>query len=252
MTRLFDRFFLVGLCVIALLIGVPSLLLKNRGHRAGDQEWSSRQRASVSTGSVREEAPPPSIASAPGNERQLMTKQPPDATHGASVRSLHHTKLKAQIDPRESQRLSHSRLPKKTRVSNGTARVNEAKHATLSEERGPQPTEKPEQAQSAQGESHIETTVNSSASQRRDLDHTPSADTDPSKDALRPPSYGNPAQREVLATHDAQGPIVATSPHPKTREDVENELRKARMNGSLPRFGNPDPYGPGGSPSKSN
>ena len=37
---------------------------------------------------------------------------------------------------------------------------------------------------------------------------------------------------------------------PKTRAQVRAELSRARMDGSLPRFGNPDPAGPGGVPSR--
>jgi hypothetical protein len=36
---------------------------------------------------------------------------------------------------------------------------------------------------------------------------------------------------------------------PKTRAEVRDELSRARRNGTMSRFGNPDPYGPGGSPS---
>jgi hypothetical protein len=54
-------------------------------------------------------------------------------------------------------------------------------------------------------------------------------------------------------TNGSSEPAVNTMiPQPKTRQEVKDELRRARMNGSLPRFGNPDPYGPGGSPSTGN
>ncbi len=38
---------------------------------------------------------------------------------------------------------------------------------------------------------------------------------------------------------------VAPSPGPKSREQVRAELERARLDGSIPRFGNPDPAGPG-------
>jgi hypothetical protein len=54
-------------------------------------------------------------------------------------------------------------------------------------------------------------------------------------------------------------PIAQAAPPPaialdsgktaKTREQVRAELDRARTNGSLPRFGGPNPYGPGGAPS---
>jgi hypothetical protein len=43
-------------------------------------------------------------------------------------------------------------------------------------------------------------------------------------------------------------PAVA-SQAPKTRAEVEMEIERARTDGALPRFGNPDPAGPGGAPS---
>jgi hypothetical protein len=41
---------------------------------------------------------------------------------------------------------------------------------------------------------------------------------------------------------------AAANQGPKTREQVRAELARARMDGTIPRFGNPDPYGPGGTP----
>ena len=41
---------------------------------------------------------------------------------------------------------------------------------------------------------------------------------------------------------------AASNQGPKTREQVRAELARARMDGTIPRFGNPDPYGPGGTP----
>ena len=42
---------------------------------------------------------------------------------------------------------------------------------------------------------------------------------------------------------------VQSDQTPKTREQVRAELARARADGTLPRFGNPDPAGPGGTPS---
>ncbi|RAS22359.1 DUF4148 domain-containing protein [Paraburkholderia bryophila] len=47
----------------------------------------------------------------------------------------------------------------------------------------------------------------------------------------------------------APGGTVLKSDGPKTREQVREEIVRARSNGSLPAFGNPDPAGPGGAPS---
>jgi len=40
------------------------------------------------------------------------------------------------------------------------------------------------------------------------------------------------------------------SNRPKTRTQVGDELSKARNDGAMSRFGNPDPYGPGGAASR--
>lgn len=45
------------------------------------------------------------------------------------------------------------------------------------------------------------------------------------------------------------GTAAKTDDGPKTRSQVRAEIARARENGSLPAFGNPDPAGPGGAPS---
>jgi hypothetical protein len=64
----------------------------------------------------------------------------------------------------------------------------------------------------------------------------------------------------VPPTHtDATSPVIQTAQSnpapavygqgPKTRAEVRDELVRARTDGSMSRFGNPDPKGPGGTPS---
>jgi hypothetical protein len=54
-----------------------------------------------------------------------------------------------------------------------------------------------------------------------------------------------------LAQPEAPKPLPAQSGQaPKTRAQVRAELDRARSDGSLPRFGNPNPAGPGGVPSR--
>jgi hypothetical protein len=69
--------------------------------------------------------------------------------------------------------------------------------------------------------------------------------------APEPPQPAPPS----VATQPAAPVAGPTTPEPdsrpKTRREVQEELRKARTTGALPRFGNPDPYGPGGAPSSS-
>jgi hypothetical protein len=45
----------------------------------------------------------------------------------------------------------------------------------------------------------------------------------------------------------ALAPVASEAP--KTRAEVSMEIERARADGALPRFGNPDPAGPGGAPS---
>lgn len=56
-----------------------------------------------------------------------------------------------------------------------------------------------------------------------------------------------PAQPAPAAQTAPPATTVAQSGQgPKTRDEVRMELERARSNGDLPRFGNPDPAGPGG------
>ncbi|WP_109480399.1 DUF4148 domain-containing protein [Paraburkholderia sp. C35] len=78
---------------------------------------------------------------------------------------------------------------------------------------------------------------------------TAAAPTVPSAQTATPPSSSSsePASRESSAP-----PVfAATGGGPKTRAEVRDELNRARSNGTMSRFGNPDPYGPGGAPSHS-
>jgi hypothetical protein len=56
-----------------------------------------------------------------------------------------------------------------------------------------------------------------------------------------------------IVTSTSQNDVSPTTARnaPKTRAEVRDELSRARRNGTMSRFGNPDPYGPGGSPSYS-
>jgi hypothetical protein len=63
--------------------------------------------------------------------------------------------------------------------------------------------------------------------------------------AEQPPA---PAATSTAQTHEPAAPSPAPGDGPKTRAQVRDELSRARQNGTMSRFGNPDPYGPGGSP----
>jgi hypothetical protein len=60
-----------------------------------------------------------------------------------------------------------------------------------------------------------------------------------------------PAAKPTQVQQNDGAPATARSNAPKTRAEVRDELSRARGNGTMSRFGNPDPYGPGGSPSYS-
>ena len=80
--------------------------------------------------------------------------------------------------------------------------------------------------------------------------------------ALPPPltqaSQNNPSAQTVQSAQGAQPDSTTTTPAPpgastqapKTRAQVRMEVEQARADGALPRFGNPDPAGPGGAPSR--
>ena len=62
------------------------------------------------------------------------------------------------------------------------------------------------------------------------------------------PPVTQPMQTTQSHAKPASLPAVA-SQAPKTRAEVTMEIERARADGALPRFGNPDPAGPGGAPS---
>jgi hypothetical protein len=66
--------------------------------------------------------------------------------------------------------------------------------------------------------------------------------------ALTPPL--TQAAQSAQADPTGTPPPSTSSQAPKTRAEVRDEVEQARANGALPRFGNPDPAGPGGAPSR--
>jgi hypothetical protein len=62
-----------------------------------------------------------------------------------------------------------------------------------------------------------------------------------------PVTQAAPVVQSPPPASTAQPVLVAQSGQaPKTRAEVREELIRARSDGDLPRFGNPDPAGPGG------
>ncbi|MEI5996726.1 hypothetical protein H3V53_05770 [Paraburkholderia bengalensis] len=67
----------------------------------------------------------------------------------------------------------------------------------------------------------------------------------------QPPTTSTAAPAPQVAEPPAPPAVSATGDAPKTRAQVRDELSRARSNGTMSRFGNPDPYGPGGAPGRS-
>ena len=56
------------------------------------------------------------------------------------------------------------------------------------------------------------------------------------------------ASAQSVQPMDTNSMPQASNQGPKTRDQVRAELARARADGTISRFGNPDPYGPGGTP----
>jgi hypothetical protein len=67
----------------------------------------------------------------------------------------------------------------------------------------------------------------------------------PAPESAPAPAPVIPSMPAVQQTVRPEPAPVAPSPGPKSREQVRAELERARLDGSIPRFGNPDPAGPG-------
>ena len=80
----------------------------------------------------------------------------------------------------------------------------------------------------------------------------PVADTAlPSQSTAVPPPLTQAVQSAQTDPAPAPAPVASTpNQGPKTRDEVRMEVERARTDGALPRFGNPDPAGPGGAPSR--
>jgi hypothetical protein len=85
------------------------------------------------------------------------------------------------------------------------------------------------------------------------------AETEPSAQAVSAPPSGLPSEVTARAFPTSSpmgsqpgasdGTLLQPEGGPKTRAQVRAEIARARADGSLPAFGNPDPAGPGGAPS---
>jgi hypothetical protein len=232
MFRTLDRPQRVGLCVIALLVSITLMLIQISRHRVNARWWSQQPRAAVSTGSVRTEAPqtaatPTDLLVSPQMQNTINNQVPVDARPRGRVDSPAR-KSRLQRRTAEDARRGHEVPPER---QSSVAPVPSQK--TFDNDK--------------QLSSH--TSADASAP-------TPTPVTKPetqlSREALPTMPRATTSQPAALTNGSSEPAINTTTPQPKTRQEVKDELRRARMNGSLPRFGNPDPYGPGGSPSTEN
>ncbi|MFB9127293.1 hypothetical protein ACFFYR_30520, partial [Paraburkholderia dipogonis] len=74
----------------------------------------------------------------------------------------------------------------------------------------------------------------------------PTVQTEPQADLTAQATLPSPP---LVQSMPSGGTAARSDDGPKTRSQVRAEIVRARENGSLPAFGNPDPAGPGGAPS---
>ncbi|MDR5758645.1 hypothetical protein [Caballeronia sp. LZ035] len=222
MIRLFDRSVLVGVSVAALAVALAGLWLKHDAPRVDDQMQSARQRDLVSAGPVREQPVPaapivqtPSVAS----DVQEESKSPPEANRpDAEARPAPAAKSVRSDRPSSAK----AQAKRSARLRDDVAQAHKPTTASQpppAREADPLPVNEPQAAETAK----------------------------PAVLPSEPPLSNTTAPEPVRST-----PSIETSAGPKTRKQVEDELRAARSSGALPRFGNPDPAGPGGSPGNLN
>lgn len=213
MIRRFDRPVVIGVSVTALVVALAGVWLKHDAPRMDDQMNSSRQRAAVSVGAVREQ-PVPAAPIAPASSTAVDTRDESKSTPEAD-------RLPAEARPApetKSARSDHVASTKAHAKRSAQLRdeIAQAHNPIVSRPPAdPPPVNEPQAAETAK------------------------PDVAPSEQSVT----ATPAPEPLRSA-----PTAATSTGPKTRKQVEDELRAARSTGALPRFGNPDPAGPGGAP----
>jgi hypothetical protein len=249
MVRTSDRIVILGLSVIGIsIIGLFALLQHHERH-PDEQAWSSRQQASVVTGAVGSSALRASAGPAIGDseEREDIDASKSGTIEATSSAGGPDAGDELDSSPREETAQTSSvgkrRLPPTTsralpNITQQPGRPAERKH------KAQQSNERAESVHdNTLSSEHHEAQIDQADSPRHDafLSVQPETTNSASWDETT-----QPAIQSLPGPVDAPLPSPA-APAPKSRQDVQDELRKARLNGSLPRFGNPDPYGPGGS-----
>ncbi|WP_250510740.1 hypothetical protein [Caballeronia sp. GACF4] len=230
MLRYADRITFIGAGVIVLSLLAVNLLPKQDRRSDDRTNMMSRDRGAVVRGSVREEAPEPAkapvvavadarpeTATATATAAEITRDEPAPRPVAQTEPARVHRAQKRTLETRKTAREKHR----------GNHAVAQTRVAPLEAAavRAPVPP-----VQRAPLESAAANTLDKPA-------RAPATDA-PMPVAAKPSAVANATPAYVVS-------IQA----PKTRAEVQDELRRARMNGNLPRFGNPDPYGPGGTPS---
>jgi hypothetical protein len=266
MVRFLDRLAVIGMGVVAVVIAVSSIVLKRDDPSTEETSWSPHQRGLVATGPVRakpaETTMPPSDPvqgeqekplvqkQATGSEDQTTSSSGPDASPQttASSRPEDNRHRAAATTSRKYATNEHALkvVPRARRTERSETGANERHTQQVETSRrqddGPRPLAPVVAADTPARTPESPTlTTDSQGAERAPADTTRSASPAP-EPAPAPRSESTlSSQTTTDASH-----FAAASSGPKTRKQVEDELRKARQDGSLPRFGNPDPAGPGG------
>jgi hypothetical protein len=232
MFRTLDRPQRIGLCVAAMLVAVTLLLMQISGHRVNAPWWSQEPRAAVSTGAVREEAP--RTEAAPGDS---PVSEPVENAINNQV----------SVDAKPQDRIDSPVIkPKSQKRAAEEARPAHKVTATRKSSVAPLPSQ-----ETFDDDKQISSPSPADAAAPNPTPAT-KPETQQSPDAFPAMPRDTAAQPAAQTNGSSEPAINPTTPQPKTRQEVQDELRRVRTNGSLPRFGNPDPYGPGGSPRTGN
>ncbi|SAK92282.1 hypothetical protein AWB79_06798 [Caballeronia hypogeia] len=257
MNRIFNRSLVIGLCAVALSTVVSPLFLKHSEHRRADQAWFSREHDSITRGTV--PAEPPQTPSARPDDEKLARQQAliDELTRAGRAAASQQSESEIDVDSPSDTRRSHiykantarsaHLAPPIKKKSAERTRKQIAEPSTSGEMKQSEPRVAPETSPTALQSQSGQTDSSAKPTPLREESTTdlPDQTTYQTSNAIEPPT------ENAQGTGGAEAEIPVP-PSPKSRKDVQDELRKARSNGSLPRFGNPDPYGPGGSPSTSN
>ncbi|SPB15796.1 hypothetical protein NOV72_03002 [Caballeronia novacaledonica] len=262
MIRTSDRFIVLGLCVVGVSIIGLFALLQHREQREDVEAWSTRQQTSVVTGAIRPAAPaaniePESVGSGQreetgaGESSSVGMSSPivgPDAGDELDLSPRKEipptSAVEQRAPPSTARRVTKQTAPFDPAIKKQSGRHTESKYSA------PQSSEHtassldlpissgPGDAEGGQVGSQSQNSIDASSPAIENSTPLTSQAEGTARPAIE--SQSGPANPP---------PITSAQQPPKSRHDVQEELRRARMNGSLPRFGNPDPYGPGGSPS---